>query len=106
MAYAMNDRVREQVSGFSGTGALTLSVTAVAGFQTFLAGWGASGTGEYALVCGSQWEVGRGTLNAGGTTLTRTTVYNGSSGVGTAVNFTSGTVDVFGDIPAALLKSL
>ncbi len=107
MAYGLNDRVREQVSAFAGgTGAVTLPVAAVSGFQTFLSGWGASGTGEYCLVIGSQWEAGFGTLNAGGTTLTRTTTYNGSSGAGVAVNFSPGTMDCFGDIPAELAQHL
>lgn len=107
MAYGLNDRVREQVSAFAGgTGAVTLPVSAVSGFQTFLSGWGASGTGEYCLVIGAQWETGFGTLNAGGTTLTRTTTYNGSSGSGVAVNFNAGTMDCFGDIPAELAHYL
>ncbi len=107
MAYGLNDRVREQVSAFAGgTGAVTLPVVAVSGFQTFLSGWGASGTGEYCLVIGAQWETGIGTLNAGGTTLTRTITYNGSSGAGVAVNFSAGTMDCFGDIPAELAQHL
>src|SRR5690349_20368797 len=107
MTDSVNDRVREQVSGFAGgTGAVTLTGTAVAGFQSFLSGWGASGTGDYCLVLGSQWETGFGTLNAGGTSLTRTTVYNGSSGAGVAVNFSAGTLDCFGTIPAELAHHL
>ncbi len=107
MAVGFADRVREQVSGFAGgTGALTLPVTAASGCQTFLAGWGASGTGPYCIVIGSQWEVGYGTINAGGTSLTRTTPKNGSSGAGVAVNFSAGTADCFGDAGAYLLQFL
>lgn len=105
MAYGMDDRVREQGT-HSGTGAVTLPNVAVSGFQTFLAGWGASGTGEYCIVIGSQWETGFGTLNAGGTSLTRTTVYDGSSGAGVTVNFSSGTADIFGATPAELAHFL
>jgi hypothetical protein len=107
MAYGMADRVREQNTFAGGTGAITLTGTAVSGgFQSFLSGWGASGTGEYCLRLGDQWETGFGTLNAGGTSLTRTTVYNGSSGIGVAVTFSSGTIDCFGDIPAELAHHL
>jgi hypothetical protein len=107
MAFAVADRVREQVSAFAGgTGAVTLPVVAVSGCQTFLAGWGASGTGWYCLVIGNQWETGFGTLNAGGTTLTRTTPKNGSSGAGVAVNFSAGTMDCTGVIPASALQNL
>lgn len=107
MTDSVNDRVREQVSAFGGgTGVVTLPVVAVSGFQTFLAGWAASGTGDYCLVMGAQWETGLGTLNAGGTTLTRTTVYNGSSGSGVAVTFSAGVLDCFGDMPAELMHYL
>lgn len=111
MTDSVADRVREQVSGFAGgTGAITLTGTPVAGFQSFLSGWGASGTGDYCIQLGSQWEVGFGTLNAGGTTLTRTTVYGSYSGgtftAGTACTFSAGTLDVFGDIPAELAHYL
>lgn len=107
MAYGMDDRVREQVSAFAGgTGAVTLPNVAVSGFQTFLGGWGASGTGEYCLVIGAQWETGFGTLNAGGTQLTRTTVYDGTSGAGVAVNFSAGVMDCFGALPAELAHFL
>jgi hypothetical protein len=107
MAVGISDRVREQASGFlGGTGAVTLTATAVPGFQSFLSGWGASGTGPYVLVLGSQWETGYGTINAGGTTLTRTTPKNGSSGAGVAVNFAAGTLDCFSDASAYLLQFL
>lgn len=106
MAYGMDDRVREQAAHTNGSGAVTLPNIAVAGFQTFLAGWGASGTGEYMLSMGSQWETGYGTLNAGGTQLTRTEVYDGSSGSGVAVNFSNGTLDCIGAIPAELAHFL
>lgn len=104
MAFAIADRVREQASFAGGTGAITLTATPVSGFQSFLSGWGASGTGWYCISIGAQWETGLGTLNAGGTTLTRTTVYSGSSGAGVAVNFSSGVVDCTGVIPASRIS--
>ena len=100
------DRVREQVSSFSGTGVITLPGLAVTGFQTFLAGWGASGSGLYCIAQGSQWEVGFGTINAGGTTLTRTKVDNGSGGLGVTVPFAGGTLDCSGNIPAKVMNGL
>lgn len=100
------DRVREQVSGFAGgTGAVTLPNSAVTGNQTFLAGWGASGTGFYTLFLGSQWEIGFGTLNAGGTQLTRTEPIAGSAGAATLVTFSAGTLDCWGDAPADFLTT-
>jgi hypothetical protein len=102
MAYGMEDLVREQATFAGGTGAVTLPVSPVSGFQTFLSGWGASGTGEYKISIGPQWETGFGTLNAGGSVLTRSIIYNGSSGVGVSVNFSAGTMDCTGVVPAEL----
>ena len=48
----------------------------------------------------NQWEVGLGTLNAGATTLARTTVIT-SSNSDNLVDFTSGTKDVFCTLPAS-----
>jgi hypothetical protein len=48
----------------------------------------------------SEWEVGLGTLDAGGTVLTRTTVFT-SSNSDAAVNFTGVTKDVFCTLPAS-----
>ncbi len=100
MAFTFADRVREQVSAFSGTGAVSLPGVAVSGFQTFLAGWGASGTGLYCISMGAQYEVGFGTINVGGSSLARTEPIGGSSGPATLVNFSAGTLDCWGDAPA------
>lgn len=106
MAFAIADRVRELVASFGGgAGPFTLpGVAAPGAHQTFLAGWGASGTGWCCITNGAagQWVTGLGTLNAAGTTLTLTTPYHGSSGVGNAVAFPPGAaLDCFGDLPAA-----
>jgi len=105
---AIADRVREQVSSFSGTGAVPLTTVPVTGFQSFLSGWGASGSGDYLLVQGAQWEVAAGSINAGGTSLVRTAgnVTAGSSGAGVLVNFTGGAIDCMGNFPAAKLTAL
>jgi hypothetical protein len=100
MALVINDRVKE-TSTTTGTGAFTLD-GAQTGFESFSAGIGGSNTTYYAIFNQgtSEWEVGLATLDAGATTLTRTTVLT-SSNSDTAVNFTSGTKDVFCTLPAS-----
>lgn len=100
MALVINDRVKE-TSTTTGTGAFTLD-GAQTGFDTFAAGIGGSNTTYYAIFNQgtSEWEVGLATLDAGATTLTRTTVLT-SSNSDAAVNFTSGTKDVFCTLPAS-----
>lgn len=79
----------------TGTGTFTLA-GAVSGFQTLLAATAASAVVKYyaRLRNGTEWEWGVGTLNAGGTTLARTTVLR-SSNSGSAVNFSGGTKDIW-----------
>jgi hypothetical protein len=101
MAFVINDRVLE-TSAVTGTGPATL-LGAAAGFQSFSSGIGASNTTYYCIVnpnVAAEWEVGLGTLDAGGTILTRTTVYK-SSNSDNAVNFTAGTKTVFGTYPSS-----
>ena len=100
MALVINDRVK-QTSTTTGTGPFTLDV-AQTGFDTFAAGIGGSNTTYYAIFNQgtSEWEVGLGTLDAGGTVLTRTTVIT-SSNSDTVVTFTGGTKDVFCTLPAS-----
>lgn len=92
------DRVKE-TSTTTGTGNFTLA-GAVTGFRTFGSVLSVNDTCGYciALQGGSEWEVGIGTYSATNT-LTRTTVL-ASSNSGSAVNFSSGTKDVFITIPA------
>jgi len=95
-AYA--DRVKDTTTT-TGTGSITLAGSAPTGFQTFAAALGtAAANVPYAIVGGSEWEVGFGTLS-GSTTLARTKVTASSNG-GAAVNFSAGTKDVFITIPA------
>ena len=100
MALVINDRVKE-TSTTTGTGAFTLD-GAQTGFDTFALGIGGSNTTYYAIFNQgtSEWEVGLGTLDAGGTVLTRTTVIT-SSNSDSVVTFTSGTKDVFCTLPAS-----
>ena len=99
MAFVLADRVKETASA-PGTGTVTL-LGAATGYQSFSAGIGASNTTYYTIAdqSGSNWEVGYGTVGAGGTTLARTTVL-ASSNSGSLVNFSSGTQDVWCDYPA------
>ena len=99
MAFKLVDRVRESTIS-PGTGTATLAGAAL-GYQTFSAGVGANNTTYYVIAdqSGANWEVGYGTVGAGGTTLARTTVLS-SSNAGSLVNFASGTQDVWVDYTA------
>ena len=100
MALVINDRVKE-TSTTTGTGAMALA-GAVTGFETFGAGIGNSNTTYYCIFNQgtSEFEVGLGTLDGTSANLTRTTVISSSNG-DAAVNFTSGTKDVFCTLPAS-----
>ena len=96
MALVVKDRVQE-TSTTKGTGTLTLA-GAVSGFQSFSV-IGNANTTYYAIVGGTEFEVGLGTYTASGTTLSRDTVLASSNG-GSAVNFSAGTKNVFVTYPA------
>ena len=99
MTFLLVNRVRESTIS-PGTGTATLAGAAL-GYQTFSVGVGANNTTYYVIAdqSGANWEVGYGTVGAGGTTLARTTVLSSSNG-GSLVNFSSGTQDVWVDYPA------
>ena len=96
MPLVVKDRVQE-TTNTTGTGTITLA-GAVSGFQSFSA-IGNGNTTYYAIVLGSEWEVGLGTYTSSGTTLSRDTILESSNG-GTAVNFSAGTKNVFVTYPA------
>ena len=100
MALVLNDRVKETTTT-TGTGAITLA-GAVSSFETFAAGVGNSNTTYYAIIhqTANEFEVGLGTLNGDSSTITRTKVIS-SSNSDSAVNFSSGTKDVFCTFPAS-----
>ena len=102
MALVINDRVKETTTT-TGTGAVSLA-GAVTGFETFAAGIGNSNTVYYCIAHQDQaeFEVGLGTLDGDSSDLTRTTVIS-SSNSDSAVNFSSGTKDVFCTLPASKL---
>jgi len=96
MALVVKDRVQE-TSTTTGTGTFTLA-GAVSGFQSFSV-IGNANTTYYAIVGGSEWEVGLGTYTSSGTTLSRDTILE-SSNSGSVVNFSAGTKNVFVTYPA------
>ena len=100
MALVLNDRVK-QTTTTTGTGTVTFA-SAVTGFETFAQGIGNSNTTYYGIFNGgtAEFEVGLGTLNANSTTLARTTVIS-SSNSDNAVDFSSGTKDIFCTLPAS-----
>jgi hypothetical protein len=96
MALVVKDRVQETTVT---VGTITLVLLgAVSGFQSFSA-IGDGNTTYYAIVGGTEWEVGIGTYTALGTVLSRDTILESSNG-GTAVNFSAGTKNVFVTYPA------
>ena len=100
MALVINDRVKV-TSTTTGTGAMALGA-AVTGFETFAQGIGNNNTTYYCIFNQgtTEFEVGLGTLDGSSANLTRTTVIS-SSNSDAAVNFTSGTKDVFCTMPAS-----
>ena len=96
MAYVQKDRVKE-TSTTTGTGTYTLAGAAT-GFQAFSV-IGDGNTCCYAAEDGTDWEVGIGTYTLSGTTLARITIL-ASSNSGSAVNWSSGTRDIFCTLPA------
>ena len=97
MALVVNDRVKETYTT-TGTGTFSLA-GAVTGFETFSSAIGNTNTTYYTIVNeNGEFEVGRGTVAAG--TLARTTIIS-SSNSDSAVNFSSGTKDVFCTLPAS-----
>ena len=97
MALVVNDRVKE-TSTTTGTGTLSLA-GAVTGFETFSSAIGNANTTYYSIVnVNGEFEVGLGTVSAAA--LARTTVIS-SSNSDSAVNFASGTKNVFCTLPAS-----
>jgi len=99
MAFVLNDRVKEETTT-TGTGTISLD-GAVDGFESFVSGIGNSNNTYYAIVGGSEWEVGIGTVtDATPDTLSRDTILT-SSNADSAVNFSAGTKSVFCTLPAS-----
>jgi len=110
MSFQIQDRVQETTTT-TGTGALSLG-GAVAGFRAFSSVCANGDTFYYALQSVSStgvpvgaWEVGIGTYNTSGNTLSRTTVL-ASSNSNAVVSLTAGTTQVWLDLPAAFQQNL
>lgn len=83
----------------TGTGTITLA-GAVAGYQTFTSQFANGTVVPYCIAgqTGSEWEVGKGTMQSS-TTMSRDTI-EASSNSNAAVNFSAGTKDVFVTVTA------
>lgn len=105
MAFRTDDFVKETTTT-TGTGAISLA-GARSPAQTFSAALANGDTCHYAISHQmlNQWEVGIGTYNSGGNTITRTSVLS-SSNADAAVNFSAGTKNVDLVMPAAKLVTL
>ena len=97
MALIQADRVKETTTTTS-TGPYNLA-GAETGFQSFSNGVGTNNTCYYVCTDGTDYEIGLGTLSAA-TTLDRTTVFT-SSNSNNAVNWGSGSKDIFVTYPAS-----
>lgn len=100
MAHVIADRVSD-TSTTTGTGAFTVSGSAPTGFRTLSTVLANADTFYYVIAhqSANEWEVGLGT-HSGGNVFARTTPIASSNG-GAAVDFASGTKDVFLSQPAA-----
>ena len=98
MALVISDRIKETTTT-TGTGTYTLG-GAITGFETFTANLSNGDTTYYCCTDGTDFEVGLGTFASSGTTLARTTILS-SSNSNSAVNWTSGTRNIFCTLPAA-----
>ena len=105
MAFITNDRVKATSTT---DGLISMVVSgALSGFVTFNAGIGNTNTTYYTIVgedVPTEWEVGTGVYTNSGTSLSRDTIINSSTG--SKVDFSAGTKVVFCTLPAekALMK--
>jgi hypothetical protein len=94
--FGLKNRVKE-TTATTGTGNITLAGAAT-GYKAFSASFSNGDKVYYCIDGGSEWEVGYGTFNSGGPTISRDVVLD-SSNSGSLVNFSSGTKSVFCTLP-------
>jgi hypothetical protein len=103
MAFILDDRCRE-TSTAPGTGSFTMN-GAVQGAQTFASALTSNAdTTWYAATNGTAWETGLLTRTSA-TVFARTTIFRSTNG-NAAVNFSTGAIDVFCDVPGSKAKVL
>lgn len=98
MALVYVDRVWD-ITATTGTGTYTCNNTPPTGYQGMTAGLATDDETYYMVTDGTDWEVGRGTFNETGDTVTRDTILD-SSNSGLAVNWGAGDKDIMTVIPA------
>ena len=99
MAFKVADRVKESTTT-SGTGNITLG-GAQNGFVTFSSVLSNGDTTYYTISDGNNWEVGLGTYNSSGNTLTRTDAnVLQSTNSDNRISLSGSSADVFITLPA------
>jgi len=106
MAFILDDRVKE-TSTSAGVGDVVLN-GAMLGYRSFASVCAIGDTMTYCIESGAEFEVGIATYSALNTlTRSASNVFDGSSGAGSLVNFTSGTIKtVFLTLPAKTAHNL
>ena len=99
MALILSDRIKETTTT-TGTSNPYVLGGAASGFETFTANLSNGDTTYYCCTDGTDFEVGLGTYASTGTKLTRTTIIS-SSNSNNAVNWSSGTRDIFCTLPGS-----
>ena len=99
MALILSDRIKETTTT-TGTSNPYVLGGAASGFETFTANLSNGDTTYYCCTDGTDFEVGLGTFASSGTTLARTTIIS-SSNSNNAVNWSSGSRDIFCTLPGS-----
>jgi len=101
MALEVHDRVKETTTTTGSSDAYALG-GAVTGFETFGSHLGDTDTTYYVCTDGTNFEIGIGTYNSSGNTLTRTTILASSnSGNDNVHSWASGTKEIFITYPSS-----
>ena len=101
MALEVHDRVKETTTTTGSSDAYALG-GAVTGFETFGSHLGNTDTTYYVCTDGTNFEIGIGTYNSSGNTLTRTTILASSnSGNDNAHSWAAGTKEIFITYPSS-----